>query len=163
MKKPARNITALVLAGMYLAIVMGPLAPLAMHSKVVAHAVTGECSGDCDICGCSPERRANHTCCCYLKKQREAHAHDECDTRVPDCCKQKRTPKKVTTLSCNCPCNSGKQLAFSGAISTEWLPNQCATHISPTWESSQHHTLHRPLTSRYGEPPDPPPKLSRIS
>jgi hypothetical protein len=53
-------------------IVMSPLAPLAMHSKVVAHAVTGECSGDCDICGCSLESRANHTCCCAKKKQHQA-------------------------------------------------------------------------------------------
>jgi hypothetical protein len=148
---------------MYLVIAMGPLAPLAMHSRVIAHAVTGECSGDCNICGCSLERRANHTCCCWLKKQREQHAHDGCDTRIPECCRKKLASKKVTALSCNCPCGSGKQLAFSGAIKTEWLPNHCTAHISPPPESTQHHTLHHRLTSRYGEPPDPPPKLSRIS
>jgi hypothetical protein len=53
----------------YLVIVLSPLAPFAMYSKVVAHAVTGECSGDCDICGCSLMDRANHSCCCAKKKQ----------------------------------------------------------------------------------------------
>jgi hypothetical protein len=50
-------------------IVLSPLASLAMYSKIVAHVVTGECSGDCNICGCSLESRANHTCCCAKKKQ----------------------------------------------------------------------------------------------
>jgi hypothetical protein len=61
-----------MLTVIYLVIALSPLAPLAMHSKVVAHAVTGECSGDCDICGCSLESRANHICCCAKKKQQQA-------------------------------------------------------------------------------------------
>ena len=67
-----RKLIAVMLTTVYMLIVMSPLAPLAMHSKVVAHAVTGECSGDCDICGCSLESRANHTCCCAKKKQHQA-------------------------------------------------------------------------------------------
>ncbi|MGC2062053.1 MAG: hypothetical protein WA610_03680 [Thermodesulfovibrionales bacterium] len=48
------------------------LSPLAMHSKVFAHAMTGECSGDCNICGCSLESRVNRTCCCAVKKQKQS-------------------------------------------------------------------------------------------
>lgn len=72
-----RNLTSLLLTLIYLLIVVSPLAPLAMQSKPVAHAVTGECSGDCRIDGCSLERSATHTCCCWQKKQREAvESHD---------------------------------------------------------------------------------------
>jgi hypothetical protein len=55
----------------YLMIALSPLSTLAMQSKKVAHAVTGECSGDCEICGCSAESRANHTCCCCRKKRQQ--------------------------------------------------------------------------------------------
>ena len=163
MKRPARNILALALTVMYLVITMSPLAPLAMHSKVIAHAVTGECSGNCDICGCSPERRANHTCCCYLKKQREQHAREERDAKVPECCKAKQTKKKETAITCNCPCGSSKQLAFSGAAKIELLPDQPAAHICPPRETPQYSSLVRRLTSRHGVPPDPPPKLFSLA
>ncbi|NVN93152.1 MAG: hypothetical protein HXX11_21500 [Desulfuromonadales bacterium] len=63
MKQPHRSITAVLMTVIYVLITFSPLAPLAMFSKGVAHAVTGQCSGDCDICGCSAERRASHTCC----------------------------------------------------------------------------------------------------
>lgn len=160
MIQSTRNILARVLTVMYLCITMSPLAPLAMHSPVIAHAMTGECSGNCDICGCSPERRANHTCCCFLKKQRERqHAHDECEAQVPECCKNKPTRKKETVVTCNCPCGSGKQIAFSGAAKIELLPNQWAAHICPPLENPQYSSLIRRLTSRHGVPPDPPPKL----
>ena len=74
-KRSLRRMIAATLTVVYLVIALSPLAPFAMYSKVVAHAVTGECSGDCDICGCSKESRANHTCCCAKKKQ--MHAHDD--------------------------------------------------------------------------------------
>jgi hypothetical protein len=162
-KKPARNILASLFTAMYLVISMSPLAPLAMRSKVVAHAVTGECSGDCDICGCSMERRANHTCCCYLKKQKELHGHDECDAQVPECCKTKQTRKKETALTRNCPCGSGKHLAFFGAAKIELLPHPFVEHICPLQENPQHHTIPQRLTSRHAEPPDPPPRHSITS
>lgn len=74
MKQVNRRSIAAVMAMIYLAIILSPLASFAMHSKVVAHAVTGECVGDCDICGCSQESRANHTCCCAQKKRMQSSA-----------------------------------------------------------------------------------------
>jgi hypothetical protein len=71
-KRSMRRMIAASLTVIYLVIALSPLTPFAMYSPVVAHAVTGECSGDCDICGCSPESRANHTCCCAKKKQMQA-------------------------------------------------------------------------------------------
>ena len=72
--RPHRRLFAVILMTIYLTITLSPLASLAMHSKVVAHVVTGECSGDCDICGCSQESRANHTCCCAKKKQMQVNS-----------------------------------------------------------------------------------------
>ena len=67
-----RKFSAVILTALYMLIVMSSLASLAMLSKTVVHAVTGECSGECDICGCSLESRANNTCCCAKKKQMQA-------------------------------------------------------------------------------------------
>ena len=82
MKRSHRYITSLFLTMVYLVIVFSPLAPCAMQSKHISHAVTGECSGDCRIDGCSLERSAAHTCCCWLKAHREdsgpRHAGAEC-------------------------------------------------------------------------------------
>lgn len=69
-----RRTIATVMTMIYLAIALSPLASLAMHSRVVAHAVTGECTGDCAICGCSLESRASNTCCCAKKKQMQSSA-----------------------------------------------------------------------------------------
>ncbi|MDD2897754.1 MAG: hypothetical protein PHI31_03460 [Desulfuromonadaceae bacterium] len=80
-----RYITSLFMTAVYLLIVFSPLTPLAMQSKMIAHAVTGECSGDCKIDGCSLERSANHTCCCWQKKQHlrdDTHRHDMAKTVV---------------------------------------------------------------------------------
>lgn len=58
----------------YLLIVFSPLAPLAMQSNLNIHAHVGECSGDCRIDGCSPERSAAHTCCCWQSRKKTARA-----------------------------------------------------------------------------------------
>lgn len=81
---PHRRLIAMALTVMYLTIVLSPLASLAMYSTTVAHVVTGECSGDCNICGCSPESRANHTCCCAKKKQQQDRVSaDRCSIQPP--------------------------------------------------------------------------------
>ncbi len=70
MRKCHRYITSLLLTTIYMIIAFCPLAPFAMQSKLIAHAVPGECSGDCKVDGCSLERSATHTCCCWQKKNR---------------------------------------------------------------------------------------------
>jgi hypothetical protein len=145
---------------MYLLMVLSPLASLAMHSKAVSHAITGECSGDCDICGCSPENRASNTCCCSKKRRQQAQAYEKENT--PDCCKKKPVSKKAV-IACGCPCGSGKPAALSASSSSEVLPFQFTeqlrlTHSDTTFANPTHR-----LTSRHGEPPDPPPRLSLIS
>jgi len=85
-KSSPRRLQATVLTVIYMLIVLYPLAPLAMNSKVVAHAVTGECVGDCRICGCSPEARANHTCCCAKKKQMQNGVEKHPSIAKKSCC-----------------------------------------------------------------------------
>jgi hypothetical protein len=57
-KRLHRRTIAGVMALLYVFIL---LVPLSVHSKRVAHALTGECSGDCEIDGCALESRATYT------------------------------------------------------------------------------------------------------
>ena len=156
MRSLPRFITALFLTSIYLVITMSPLAPIALRSLLIAHAVTGECVVDCNICGCSPEKRANHTCCCFLKKK---HQHDH--ENVPDCCKKKRS--KMTILTCNCPCGENKLPGMPGAEKTEILPYRFTEGIIALAEDTLFSTHKKRLTDRHGDPPDPPPKLATLS
>jgi hypothetical protein len=142
----------------YLVIALSPLTSLAMHSKVVAHAVAGECSGECDICGCSPESRASNTCCCSKKRQQQAHIHEEDQDNTPDCCKKKPVKKK-TIIACGCPCGGEKQSALSVSDSTEVLPFHFTEQFSTPHTETTFTNPDNRLTSRHGDPPDPPPKL----
>ena len=156
-KKPSSYIVALMLAMIYSLIIISPLAPLALKSPRVAHAVTGECSGNCDICGCSAERRANHTCCCFMKKK---HQHDH--ESVPDCCKKKKR-HKMTMLSCNCPCGDNKLPGLPGAEKTEILPYRFTEEIAALTEDILFSPHGKRLLDQQGDPPDPPPKLFILS
>lgn len=153
MKRPSRYIVALLLTVIYILIDLSPLASIALWSPTVAHAVTGECVGDCNICGCSAERRANHTCCCFLKKK---HLHDQ--ENVPECCKNKKR-HKMTILTCNCPCGSNKQLGLWGAEKSEPLPYHFTDGIFGSYKNTSFAILKSRLTDRHGDPPDPPPRL----
>jgi hypothetical protein len=132
----------------------GSLAPLVLTSTTVARAVTGECSGNCDICGCSAERRANHTCCCFLNKQK--HEHDR--HVIPDCCK-KKTRHKMTMLSCNCPCGGNKSPGMLGAENSEQLPFLFTEGVIALDENALVSYQRFRLTDRNASPPDPPPRL----
>jgi hypothetical protein len=196
MKKSHRYITSLILTMIYLLIVFSPLAPLAMQSKLVSHAATGECSGDCRIDGCSLERSAAHTCCCWQKKRREIvdtnhnSNADVCDThpappaevskKGSSACsahalathedanesKSVSSPapqkKRATTVS-STPCGSGKLFALWSVETTHHLPFFFAGEIPSPAQSSLAFFPPDRLTSRYGDPPDPPPIITLIS
>lgn len=199
-----RRLFAIILMTIYLTIALSPLASLAMYSTVVAHAVTGECVGDCNICGCSQESRTNHTCCCAKKKQMHAGTATTskgescppklettkkscCATSKPvepvvaknDCCAKNKqiqhdenlreaqhnedqSTTKTTILKCGCPCGKGKLLALTGFGSNELIPIITSERIELPHVTTLFADLSHRMTSRHGEPPDPPPRLSHI-
>ena len=159
MRKLPRFMPALVLVILYVMIVMSPLAPLALRSPMIAHALTGECAGDCSLCGCSTERSANHTCCCWQKKVQFNH-EDEQDEQ--DCCKKNKTDKnQIKAFISSRPCSSGKAAALVGVAHGDVFPYRFSTNNPVVFESIM--TARDPVCriDWPGEPPDPPPKLSR--
>jgi len=153
----ARYLTAQLLMVVYLVIALSPLAPIAMRSPYLAHALTGECVGDCNICGCSPEQRANHTCCCQQKLKQQARLV----TEIPDCCKNKEG--SVTVFRCSCPCGSEKDLALLYPPKSEIIPFAFDIGFRPLLTDMAHCEQPRLMPTRFGEPPDPPPRLTVIS
>ena len=156
------RLMATVLAVIYLLIVLSPLASLTLHSASSAHAATGECSGDCNICGCSAESRASNTCCCSKKRVQLVHIHEDDENGTPDCCQTKPVDKK-TIIACGCPGGNGKQVALSASGTSEVLPYHFTERFSLPHTDTHFPNLTQRLTSRHGEPPDPPPKLSICS
>ena len=156
-KRPMRRIIATALSVFYLILLSGPIASIAMHSKTVLHAITGECSADCSICGCSPESRALNTCCCSKKRKQEAHTHED-EAATPDCCKKKPVEKKTTIASCGCPCGSGKSIALSAGSTNEILPYYFTEQIVLSYSETLYSELSHLMISRDVEQPDPPPK-----
>jgi len=185
MSSSPRYITSLLMTAIYLLLVFSPLAPLAMHSKRVAHAVTGECSGDCQIDGCSLEHSAAHACCCWQKKLKGTVAHAD-EHAVPPSVKIKKATKsccassqsvvnehgsssasnettrketaKTTTIS-TAPCGS-KLFAFLGSGKMLHLPYLFSEENVTPLEKVCSASLPAKLTSRYNDPPDPPPLIS---
>jgi hypothetical protein len=148
---------AVILLVIYSLITVSPLAPLTLKSPKAAHAVTGECSGNCDICGCSAERRANHTCCCWQKKLKPRHGSD----KVADCCK-KKVRHRMAMISCNCPCGGNKQPFLPGADGSEHLPYRFVEVVIMEYATLLFTSGNR-MSDRDFEPPDPPPKLPSIT
>lgn len=156
MKRRHRSIVALLLTVLYTAMVMTPLAPLALRSPVIAHAVTGECAGECSLCGCDPEKSASHTCCCWQKKKQQERENEE--EQVPDCCKKKQCLAEPV-LTCGCPCGGNKLFITTDGEQYEQLPYRFSANKPILPEDTLSISRHDRLTHRYGDPPDPPPKL----
>jgi hypothetical protein len=143
----------------YLMITFSPMASAALHSKSIVHAVTGECSGDCTICGCSPAARANHTCCCAKKKHQQNQIHDD-DEDTPECCRKKQA--QITIVRCGCPCGEKNPTALQGFTSFELLPVITAQLILPSTEVTGFSISPQLFLSHLTEPPDPPPQNNSI-
>lgn len=149
----SRRIIATLMTVIYFMIVLSPLTAAAMN----AEPVTSECAGDCRICGCSPRAQADNTCCCAKKRQAQSHAHDDVDRDEPECCKQKQT--ETTVLRCGCPCGDKKQSLLSASASFELLPFVYYDNIEFPHDDPLFSTLSTFQATRFGDPPDQPPKL----
>lgn len=159
LRRTKRGIFAAFLTFIYLTLQLSPLVSLALNSNSALPALTlsGECTGDCNQCGCSPESRASNTCCCSKKRQ-QAHAHEDEDKGTAGC--ENKPVKKKTVIACGCPCGSSKQSALKTTEVFEVPPLHCREQFNiPPIDTLFMHQQHR-LTSRHTEPPDPPPKHS---
>lgn len=196
MKKCNRYITSLLMTMVYMVIVFSPLGPLAMQAQHDAHAVTGECSGDCTADGCSLERSAANTCCCWQKRKQkdvDAHLHSDDDNngfppvivavapkKRASCCDaltqeipenkdlatsaSTSVPHKTKPVTIgSAPCGSGKLFALLTVETTQHLPFFFAGGIFSPTQSNLTVTPPDRLTSRYVDPPDPPPIISAAS
>ncbi len=152
----SRYIVAVLMGLTYVMLTLSPLAPLAMKSPRVAHAATGECSGNCDICGCSAERRASHTCCCWLKKMKQQQHKENAS-----CCK-KKMPHRMAMISSSCPCGGNKHPFLPGAETSEHLPYRFVEIVVMDYDTLLFSSGSR-MSDRDSDPPDPPPKLLPLS
>lgn len=160
MRKTKRHISAFILCILYGLIVLSPpAANVALRSPVLAHALTGECAGECGLCGCAPERSASHTCCCWQKKQSLAHMEE--DQEEPDCCRKIHAEdnNKTTGISSR-PCNSAKTMAVTGTEQSDALPYRYVPEVLDLVEAPVVVCHPLCLADWPGDPPDPPPKLS---
>ena len=126
MKKSSRYITSLLMTIIYLVIVFSPLASLAMQSQHIAHAVTGECSGNCKVDGCSLERSAAHACCCWQKKKLvevDAHLHSEDDNSSMLHATATTTPKKRASC-CNASVHESPEKMDSATSASTPAPDK---------------------------------------
>ena len=192
MKSSPRYIISLVMTAVYLLVIFAPLAPAALQSKFVLHAVTGECAGDCSICGCAAERSAANSCCCAQKKLADskrvkaAGAASCCDSRskarqpkiTASCCSGRQSEKEHDEHGEHCqtaghengetiiaaiPCQSGKNAALAGSENIQHMPFKYESRIPLQLASSYHTPFIKGLINHPGEPPDPPPRISATS
>lgn len=144
MKRSYRSITSRLLIVIYLLIAFNPLTLSVMQSKLTTHAVIGECSGDCRIDGCSHERSASHTCCCWQKK----HLHDD-DTQghsASGCGKTGAVSHAAAVNHGSCCTLHGKEAHENGVeTETAYTANSQAQHAivvsSPPCGSGKEFTL----------------------
>ena len=152
----------MILVVIYTLIIMVPLASRVMNSATAAVVVAVECTGDCRTCGCSVESMATGTCCC-MKKQQQAHAHEDGHDGTPDCDQNIPDKKRTAIASCGCRSGSGEHAALSCSDSSELLPCCFTAQPGIPCTDTRFPLLAGRMTSFQGEPPDPPPKISAIS
>jgi len=123
-----------------------------------AHLRGAICYHDHQLCGCSPERIASHTCCC------SRNAYPSRDTKVlavedgaDSCCHNGQRPKARHSLKM-APCGAVSPLLVSAIEDCLYLQfaGGLASFVScdiPFFEYPGS------LRMRYFDPPDPPPKL----
>lgn len=180
MRKSTRNIISLLLTIIYLLIIVSPLVVLTMQSAVI-HTVAGECSGDCRIDGCSLERSLANACCCRQKKLSVSKGSSAgcgekttfqayAPVKATACCSLQinnadesryvygtHPEQSSVAIISSRPCGSGKQLALLSIESAQHVPFFFIAGIPAPVQGVFAFDTPDLMTSRYGEPPDPPP------
>jgi len=146
--KPYRLLIAFFLVVIYSLALTSPLA----RAFNAPHAMAAESTSNYETCGCSAERQANHTCCCWMKNLKHK------GNNVVGCCKKKMR-HRMTMLS-SCPCGDNRMPGLSGFEKTEQLPYHFNNDYLAFYEGILEFSHVDLLNSIPGLPPEPPPKLS---
>jgi hypothetical protein len=89
--------------------------------------------------------------------------HEDEEDR-PDCCEKNQTDKKhIKAFISSRPCSSGKSAALAGVAHEDAFPYRFSTNTPVVFESTMIARDPDCQVDWPGEPPDPPPKLSRCS
>lgn len=177
-----RYIVSLIMLAIYLLTVFRPIVSVAMQITLGLPAAS-QCSGDCRVDGCSLEKSAAHACCCWQMARKEKndissrldpslttdHKTTEQVTESPrngSCCGASQTIKaekdntsknKRLTYISSTPCGSGKAFVLPGFETSQHIPIFFTEETASPIQSRLSFNQPKDFTSRYCEPPDPPP------
>src|SRR6266567_4522263 len=124
---------------------------------------TSHCFHDHRLCGCSPERIANHTCCCCSQ-------HEPAEQAEPACCAGKhhahdekiaarhdKTPAQ--RYVCALPCGGHPQFITASLDKIKFI-RFAASVVTPAVANASYPPPPRTIfESRSSEPPVPPPEI----
>jgi hypothetical protein len=153
--KNSRYFMALLLTVIYLTILVSPIVQFILLPEALAHAITVGYSGDGNTCGCSAQKRAQHTCCCYSAKLTSKAS----DKDSSGCCDGKPAENKAM-LGCSCHCGAGEQAALPTFARGEVLLFAFEAGVTPPSQLADYPGETRGMMTRSIDPPDPPPHPS---
>lgn len=118
-----------------------------------------KCSGNHAQCGCSPERIASRTCCCFHRK--------------PDCCGKEKghdgahvagraESPSLPSLS-TAPCGGAPKFITASLDKLKFVRPETFLSTPSGCSSLFTYFLRETAPSRFMEPPDPPPKLTFLT
>ena len=117
------------------------------------------CSGDHQLCGCSPERVAAHTCCCSQQQ--------------PACCASQAHPgkdrlakgegKPASPSLSIAPCGDAAKFTVTSLDQLKFVPAAAWPVIAVRYTQVFPSPFGATVASRFPEPPDPPPQLLSLS
>ena len=160
MKRTCRSILVIAILFSYCTLLSIPFTSKVTNFKGITITFADECSGNCSLCGCAPERSASRVCCCWQKKLHSRPVKEK--QTGDDCHKQNQIPSSVTscrTLSGGC----GKFAAGWGGKSLECIVEFSNFDTARYLAEKQYNTTLLDYSDWKEEPPDPPPETTLFS
>jgi len=163
MNKTAAILQIMVMLLLQFSAVAPGLARSLNHRSQLTH-----CSGDHARCGCSPERIASRSCCCFQSKRLDPEQYEPKPVKH-SCCKTEASAEmpdshddhdRMIPAISSIPCGSDSRFIAASAENIKFIsPSLLCLAPIPTV------ALHFPndckaYLSRYLAPPDQPPKIS---
>jgi hypothetical protein len=116
------------------------------------------CYRNHQLCGCAPDRIANHTCCCSRNVDRSRMTADlAMEDGADSCCRHGQRPKVRHSMEM-APCGAASPLFVSSIEDCLYLQYAGDLASSVSRDISFFECPGSPGI-RYFDPPDPPPKL----